>query len=284
MKRSFCCHNIKTEATDRTHVLNTLTYRKSKSTSQPSTTPKHSVKTVYYEVSLSELLRLIDVSVLDDVLEGVFMSRCLTGFRSRDIDQKSFESELSTLKETSTKDTISVESHEKSVQWRQAAQACLNVQMEFPLPQREAFGFPNLINVTESGILKIITEYYVSLENSLIPSNLTGLVEGIMKLHVDDSTKMRSNLLRALQLLLLLVPLNSRKHLEQLLLFVDLIRDFGHTAVLRGCGTRFIVRRFMNVILPCEIKDKVGRRDSFSFLTYMWSLITIQLLLNYVCL
>ena len=197
---------------------------------------------VWFEVALSRLLQLTDVPFLEDILtqtftddrEGVIVisnsvpEPCIQ--HSQQIDGNKENADNSEL----------------SNAWVTVGMECIQLQRDCPLPQRGNVGYSNLMNAEEAGIQQILLQYYDSLVDSLIPSNLTDLVDGILSALVNDWTKA----VILLQMLILMLQTSQRKHLRQLLNF--LAQSSG------AKSGRFVIKRFMGVILPKDVKCKVG--------------------------
>jgi len=130
--------------------------------------------------------------------------------------------------------------------WVTAGMECIQLQRDFPLPQRADTSYLNVMNVKEAGIQQILLEYYGSLLDSLIPSNLTDLVDGMLCVLANDWSKV----VTFLPLLTLMLPASQRRHLRKLLNFIGMSADTS--------SGRFIVKKFMSAILPKDVQNKVG--------------------------
>ena len=203
-----------------------------------STDHKDIISEVWFEVALSQLLQLTEIAFLEDILAPpstdddmgvIVISNNVPGSWSRSSDHQE-----------------NVSSSESSSVWITAGIECMQLQRDFPLPQRTDVSYLNAMNVKEAGIQQFLLEYYSSLLDSLIPSNLTDLADGMLCALSNNWSKVVS----FLPLLALMLPTSQRKHLRKLLNFIG--RSQG------TCSGRFIVKKFMTAILPKDVQNKVG--------------------------
>ena len=203
-----------------------------------STDHKDIISEVWFEVALSRLLQLTEIPFLEDILVPpstdddmgvIVISNNVPGSWNRSSDHKE-----------------NVSSSESSSVWITAGIECMQLQRDFPLPQRTDVSYLNVMNVKEAGIQQLLLEYYSSLLDSLVPSNLTDLVDGMLCALTNDWSKVVS----FLPLLALMLPTSQRKHLRKLLNFIGRSQD--------TYSGRFIVKKFMTTILPKDVQNKVG--------------------------
>lgn len=204
-----------------------------------STDQEDLISKVWFEVALSQLLSLTEISFLEEILTSPF-----TDERTGVIVISNGAQEPWVQNKNHNKENI--DNSEASNVWVTAGMECIQVQKECPLPQHGNVSYSNVINVEEAGIHQLLLEYYGSLLDSLIPSNLTDLVDGILSTLADDWTKT----MRFLPLLTRMLPTSQRKHLRQLLNFIGTSKGTNNG--------RFIVKKFMGAIVPKYVKDKVG--------------------------
>ena len=193
-------------------------------------------------MALSRLLQLIDVPFLEDILTQTFTDDregVIVISNSVPVPCVQHAKQIGSNKETA-------DNSELNNVWVTIGMECIQLQRDFPLPQLGNVGYSNLMNAKEAGIQQILLEYYGSLVDSLIPSNLTELVDGVLCALANDWTKA----VTILPLLMLMLQTSQRKHLRKLLNF--LARSVGANS------GRFIVKRFMCTILPRDVKCKVG--------------------------
>ena len=228
-------------------------------------------KDVYFQIALAKLLQLLDVPFLEDVLGPSSMKfSCEEGaIVIANTNHTLSQVELSTLLSTSVHEEWM---EDRESDWSRAAMDCLKARNEFVLPCKEQVGYQNVTNLTKAGVCESLTEYYASLSDSLIPSNFSAIVESIMKLWKAGR---RLKVLAALKLLMVLIPLNCRKHLEGLLCFIKKTMTCNSKVVAGSMTTRFFTRRFMGAVLPKIARDKVIKYTN-------WKLITIVLWYLYI--
>lgn len=196
------------------------------------------VSEVWFQVAFSQLLQHTEIPFLEDILappssdDGmgvIVISNNVPGPWD---------------KRSENKDNIN--SSTSNDIWITAGMECIQMQQEFPLPQCADTGYLNVMNIKEAGIQPHLLEFYGSLIDSLIPSNLTDVVDGMLCVLANDPSKVVS----CLPLLALMLPLSQRKHLSKLLNFIKRSLDTG--------SGRFIIKKFTSTILPKEIQNKVG--------------------------
>ena len=198
-----------------------------------STDHRGIISEVWFEVALSQLLQLTEIPFLEDILAPpstdddmgvIVISNNVPGTSDGSSDHRE---NINSLEGT-------------------AGIECMQLQRDFPLPQRADVSYLNVMNVQEAGIQQLLLEYYSSLLDSLIPSNLTDLVDGMLYVLTNDWSKVVS----FLPLLALMLPTGQRKHLRKLLNFLG--KSLGK------CSGRFVVKKFMTAILPKDVQNKVG--------------------------
>ena len=218
-------------------------HRKNKlATISTSTDQGDFISKVWFEVALSRLLQLTDVPFLEDILTQTFTDdreEVLVISNSVREPHIQHSQHVGCNKETA-------DNSELNNVWVTLGMECIQLQRDFPLPQRGNVGYSNLMNAKEAGIQQILLEYYGSLVDSLIPSNLTDLVESVLCALANDRTKA----VTLLPMLVLMLQTSQRKHLKKLLKF--LAQSVGANS------GRFIIKRFMSTILPKDVKCKVG--------------------------
>ena len=213
------------------------------------------ISRIWFEVALSRLLQLIDVPFLEDILTQTFTDDndgVIVISNSVPIPSIQRSQQIDCHKENT-------DNSESSNVCVTLGMECIQLQRDFPLPQQGAVGYSNLMNAEEAGIQQILLQYYGSLVDSLIPSNLTDLVDGILSASVNDWMKV----VTALPMLILLLQTSQRKHLRKLLSF--LMQSLGANS------GRFIIKRFMGAILPRDIKCKVGVLIHDAYLSRNWN-------------
>ena len=211
-----------------------LIFRKNKLATLASLTQDFS-SDLWFEVALSKLLHLLNVPFLEDVLAtpsednspGVVVNSNGVPCLHKDTEQK----EKATNSSSSDRDV-----------WVRVGYDCIQLQKDFPLPQQGDMGYTNIMNITESEVYQMLCEYYGSLIDTLIPAHFLDLVEEILSLLPRSKTKV----VTALGLLMLLLPVNNRQHLEKLLNF------------MKSSSERFIIKKFMNAILPRDVTNRVS--------------------------
>lgn len=215
-------------------------HRKNKSTMFPDSTDQADLTSkVWFEVALSRLLRLTDIPFLEDILTLPLTDR-RTGF----LAIHNSVQEPCIHNDSQNKENIS--NSKSSNVWVTAGMECIELQKECPLAQRGEDSYSNLRNIDKAQIHQLLSEYYGSLEDSLIPSNLTDLVDGILSVLVKDWKKTA----KFLPLLVMMLGESQRKHLRHLLTFIGTTEGTSNG--------RFIVKKFMSAILPKDVKDKVS--------------------------
>ena len=192
-------------------------------------------------MALSRLLQYTDVPFLEDILTQTF-----TDDREGIVISNSVAEPCIQHSHQIDDNKENTDNSESSNVWATLGMECIQLQRDCPLPRRGNEGYSNLMNAKEAGIQQILLQYYGSLVDSLIPSNLTDLLDGILSALVDDSTKA----VTLLQTLILMLQRSQRTHLRKLLSFLA-------QSVGSGSG-RFIIKRFMCAILPKDVKCKVG--------------------------
>ena len=215
-------------------------HRRNKSTMFPDSTDQADLTSkVWFEVALSQLLRLTDIPFLEDILTLPLTDR-RTGFLAihNSVQEPCIHSD------SQNKENIS--NSKSSNVWVTAGMECIELQKECPLAQRGEDSYSNLKNIDKAQIHQLLSEYYGSLEDSLIPSNLTDLVDGILSVLVKDWKKTA----KFLPLLVMMLGESQRKHLRHLLTFIGTTEGTSNG--------RFIVKKFMSAILPKDVKDKVS--------------------------
>lgn len=215
-------------------------HRKNKSTMFPDSTDQADLTSkVWFEVALSQLLRLTDIPFLEDIL-----TLPLTDRRNGFLAIHNSVQEPYIHNDSQNKENIS--NSKSSNVWVTAGMECIELQKECPLAQRGEDSYSNLRNIDKAQIHQLLSEYYGSLEDSLIPSNLTDLVDGILSVLVKDWKKTA----KFLPLLVMMLGESQRKHLRHLLTFIGTTEGTSNG--------RFIVKKFMSAILPRDVKDKVS--------------------------
>ena len=194
---------------------------------------------VWFEVALSQLLRLTDIPFLENIL-----TLPLTDRRNGFLAIHNSVQEPCIHNDRQNKENIS--NSKSSNVWVTAGMECIELQKECPLAQRGEDSYSNLKNIDKTQIHQLLSEYYGSLEDSLIPSNLTDLVDGILSVLVKDWKKT----VKFLPLLVMMLGESQRKHLRHLLTFIGTTEGTSNG--------RFIVKKFMSAILPRDVKDKVS--------------------------
>ncbi|KAL9985007.1 hypothetical protein ACROYT_G007360 [Oculina patagonica] len=198
------------------------------------------ISEVWFEVALSRLLQLTDVPFLEDILTPPIKDdRTGVIVISNSVPEPCIQhsQQIDCNKEN-------IDNSEMNNVWVTAGMECIQLQRDCPLPQRGNMGYLNVMNAKEAGIQQILLQYYGSLVDTLIPSNLTDLVDGILCALANDWTKA----ITFLPMLVLMLPSSQRRHLKKLLNFMG-----------RSTGTssgRFIVKKFMGAILPKDVKNK----------------------------
>lgn len=201
------------------------------------------ISEVWFEVALSQLLQLTDVPFLEDILTPPFTDNS-TGVIV--ISNSIPEGPCIYYSQQTDCNKENADNSETKNVWVTAEMECLRLQRDCPLPQRGNVGYSNMMNAKEAGIQQILLQYYGSLTDSLIPSNLTDLLDGILCALDKDWTKVNT----FLPALVLMLPASQRRHLKTLL-------NYMGQSVGTSSG-RFIVKKFTGSILPKDVKSKVG--------------------------
>ena len=223
--------------------LSLFLHRKNKLAAMLSTDQSDLISEVWFEVALSQLLQLTDVPFLEDILTPPFTDNSMGVIV---ISNSTPEGPCSHHSQQTDCNKEKADNSETKNVWVTAGMECLQLQRDCPLPQRGNVGYPNMMNAKEAGIQQILLQYYGSLTDSLIPSTLTDLVDGILCALDKDWTKVNT----FLPALALTLPASQRRHLKTLL-------NYMAQSVGMSSG-RFIVKKFMGAILPKDVKSKVG--------------------------
>ena len=196
---------------------------------------------LWFEVALSQFLQLTDIPFLEDILIPPLTDDSVGVI----VISNSFpEPCVQNSQRNDNKENI--HSSESNNVWVTAGMECFQLQRDFPLPQRDDSSYLNMMSIEEAGIEQTLLEYYRSLLDSLIPSNLTDLVDGMICALANDCSKVFT----FLPLLTLMLPTSQRQHLKKLLNFIGRSVDTN--------SGRFIVKKFMGAILPKHIQNKVS--------------------------
>lgn len=222
-------------------MFDSIFNRKNKTAMLSNTANSKDFREIWFEIALSQILQLTEVRFLEEILATQTTDYGMGEVvLSNNILEHS--NERSYNKETNVFESSSNVCFE-------AGMECIKLQNDFPLPQLHVdhlSSYVNLMNAKEAGIQQLLLEYYGSLVDSLIPSNLTDLVNAVISTLVDDWSKIKS----FLPLLALMLSTNQRKHLKKLLNFIGRSTESNNG--------RFIIKRFTGAILPKDITDKVG--------------------------
>ena len=202
---------------------------------------KDFISEIWFEIALSQILQLTEVPFLEEILAAQTTDHgmgevVLSNIMLEHENESSYNKGKNVLEPSSSA-------------CFQAGIECMKLQNDFPLPQLHVdhlSSYVNLTNAKEAGIQQLLLEYYGSLLDSLIPSNLTDLVNAVISTLVDDWSKIKS----FLPLLALMLSTNQRKHLKNLLNFIGRSTESN--------GGRYIIKRFTSAILPKDIRDKVS--------------------------
>ncbi|XP_029196424.2 DEP domain-containing protein 1A-like [Acropora millepora] len=204
-----------------------------------SANSKDFISEIWFEIALSQILQLTEVPFLEEILAAQTtdhgMGEVVLSNNMLEHGNESSYNKGRNVGEPSSSACF------------QAGIECMKLQNDFPLPQLHVdhlSSYVNLTNAKEAGIQQLLLEYYGSLLDSLIPSNLTDLVNAVISTLVDDWSKIKS----FLPLLALMLSTNQRKHLKNLLNFIGRSTESN--------GGRYIIKRFTSAILPKDIRDK----------------------------
>ncbi|EDO43724.1 predicted protein [Nematostella vectensis] len=201
-----------------------------------------SFKEVWFEVTLSNLLKLLDISFLEPILQPASMKTSLSA--------TVYNYSYNELRDSLTNSDKTGGRKGQDIIWQKAALDCFSAQSQFPLPRGDC-GFQNITNLTEAEISNALAEFYGSLSDTLIPGSFMELVSGIIGLLECN----RSVAAKALQLLMVLVPSDQREHLKRLLNFMEktLTCRPGRSKRTR---MRFVCRNFISGILPGKLSEQ----------------------------
>ena len=206
------------------------------------------------EISAVRLLELIDIPMLENLLES------FENYADHDddypINSCNLEVEQANKMGREHLDqTLEMCDNDQEKTWLKATIECFDLQVKCPLPRRTEIGFRNSWNDSILGIFKTLIDYYRSIVETLLPANVVEVVCEISGLLQSGKY---TECLRALQLLVVLLPLNKSQHLQKLLQFMCLSVD-NNIQPMAGVDSREgVCAVFMDAILPeCEQLDKV---------------------------
>lgn len=205
------------------------------------------------EISAVRLLELIDIPMLENLLESFenyadHDDDCVTN-NNLEVEQ------ASKLGREHLDQTLELCDNDQEKTWLKATIECFDLQTKYPLPRKTEIGFRNSWNDSILGIFKTLIDYYQSIVETLFPANLSEVVREISRLLQNDKY---TECLRALQLLVALLPLNKSQHLHKLLQFMCLSVDNNIQPMAAVDSREGVCAVFMDAILPeCEQLDKV---------------------------
>ena len=205
------------------------------------------------EISAVRLLELVDIPMLENLLES---------FENYADDDDDYISNNNLEVEQANKlgrehldQTLELCDNDQEKTWLKATIECFDLQVKCPLPRRTEIGFRNSWNDSILGIFKTLIDYYRSIVENLFPTNVAEVICEISRLLQNGKY---TECLRALQLLVVLLPLDKSQHLQKLLQFMCLSVD-NNIQPMAGVDSREgVCAVFMDAILPeCEQLDKV---------------------------
>ena len=205
------------------------------------------------EISAVRLLQLVDIPMLENLLES------FENYADIDDDYGSNNNldveQANKLGREHLDQTLELCDNDQEKTWLKATIECFDVQTKCPLPRKTEIGFRNSWNDSILGIFKTLIDYYQSIVETLFPANLAEVM-------CEVSTLLQSGkyteCLRALQLLVVLLPMNKSQHLHKLLQFMCLSVDNNIQPIAGVDSREGVCAVFMDAILPeCEQMDKV---------------------------
>lgn len=213
------------------------------------------------EISAIRLLQLVDIPMLENFLES------FENYADHDDDyviNTNLEVEQANKMGREHLDqTLELCDNDQEKTWLKATIDCFDLQTKFPLPRRTEIGFRNSWNDSILGIFKTLIDYYRSIVETLFPANVAEVVCEVSRLLQCCKY---TECLKALQLLVVLLPMNKSQHLQKLLQFMCLSVD-NNIQPMEGVDSREgVCAVFMDAILPeCEQLDKVYDRHETYF-------------------
>ena len=205
------------------------------------------------EISAVRLLQLVDIPMLENLLES------FENYADIDDDCGSNNNleieQANKLGREHLDQTLELCDNDQEKTWLKATIECFDVQTKCPLPRKTEIGFRNSWNDSILGIFKTLIDYYRSIVETIFPANLAEVMCEISTLLQNGKY---TECLRALQLLVVLLPMNKSQHLHKLLQFMCLSVD-NNIQPAPGVDSREgVCAVFMDAILPeCEQLDKV---------------------------
>lgn len=219
------------------------------------------------EISAVRLLQLIEIPMLENLLESF---ESYTDYEDDLVITNTLETETANQMGRHQLDqTLELCDDDREKTWLRATIECFDVQTKYPLPRKTEIGFRNSWNDSILGLFKTLIDYYHSIVETLLPSNLSEVVCEVVGLlcsgKYDDA-------LRALQLLVVLLPMNKARHLQKLLQFMFLSVENNILPVEDLNSREGVCGMFMDVIIPeCQQLDKVARYYLVNFMVEMQS-------------
>lgn len=205
------------------------------------------------EISAVRLLQLVDIPMLENFLES------FENYADIDDDYGSNSSleveQANKFGRERLDQTLELCDNDQEKTWLKATIECFDVQTKCPLPRKTEIGFRNSWNDSILGIFKTLIDYYRSIVETLFPASLAEVMCEVSTLLQGDKY---TECLRALQLLVVLLPMNKSQHLHKLLQFMCLSVDNNIQPVVGVDSREGVCTVFMDAILPeCEQMDKV---------------------------
>lgn len=200
---------------------------------------------IWFEVTLSNLLKFLDVEYLDDILNPTESGKERIEFT--EITNSPYIRFLDSYKQSGSDISSNQQGGRRGRDniWKNAAIACFDALREYPLPHNKDFQFHNKIAITEAGISNSLAKFYSSLTDALIPEKFSTLVDGV--LHLVSSRK--RNVSQALKLLFLLLASERQEHLKRLLNFFDKSL-ISQARISKEQRRKYLCRVFVEGIFP----------------------------------
>lgn len=205
------------------------------------------------EIAAVRLLQLIEIPMLENLLES------FESYADYEYDvvttntlkcEEVYQMGLHQLDQT-----LEMCDDDKEKTWLRATIECFDAQMKYPLPRKTEIGFRNSWNDSILGLMRTLKDYYNSIVETLLPVNMQEVVCEVVRLLQVEKYDIA---LRALQLLIILLPMNKAQHLQKLLQFMYLSIENDIQPVPDLNSRQGVCVKFMKFIVPeCQQLDQV---------------------------
>lgn len=205
------------------------------------------------EIAAVRLLQLIEIPMLENLLESF---ESYTDHEDESGVTNILKSEEAYQMERHQLDqTLEMCADDREKTWLRATMECFDAQMKYPLPRKLEIGFRNSWNDSILGLFRTLTDYYHSIVETLLPVHVQEVLCEVVRLMQSGKLNVA---LKALQLLVVLLPMNKARHLQILLQFMCLSVENNICPVAELNSREGVCVMFMNVIVPqCQQLDKV---------------------------